>query len=889
VHKIVVHINRTSIVAAALALLVSASSFSLWGWLYQPVTAPDASEQVAGFSFSPFQRHDDPTALKFPSDAAINGDLTLIKQFASRIRTYSSAQFPTLAEMAAKQQIDVTAGIWLTSASQQNDIELAAAKQLSANQKNVSRLIVGNETVLKRVLSVAQLKSYLDSAKRQTGLPVSTAEPWNIWLNNPDLADHVDFITIHLLPYWEGVHIKNAVGHSLFQYDAVKKRFPNKAIVVGEVGWPSNGDPIGLAQASPANQAIFIRQFLVEAKTRNIDYFLMEATDQPWKVVDEGHAGAHWGVFDAHRKAKFSFVGEVAQDPQWMRKAMTSSMLGFVLILLCLARLPRLRFIAKLWFAMAIQSIMAFAIAVLTIPFQTYMRPTDWVALAIFLPTLLMMMAILLAHAFEFAELFWVGSLKRTFNAKPLAPGQSEPFVSIHLACCNEPPDMVIATIASLRSLNYKNFEVLVVDNNTKDDAKWLPVQAYVESLPHNFRFFHLPTWPGYKAGALNFALAQSAPQADVIAVVDSDYVVHSNWLSGLVGFFSDAKVGVVQAPQAHRDWGSQIFRRMMNWEYDGFFRIGMHHRNERNAIVQHGTMTLIKASALRQFGQWSEWCVCEDTELGLRLMGQGLSTVYVDEAVGHGLTPDSFNAFKKQRYRWAQGGMQILRSHWKSLASGTTQSQLSKAQRYHFLAGWLPWVGDALHLMFAIASIGWTFGVLLFPRWFTLPTTLFLLPLGTFVLAKLVVGPLLYWRRVPCNASEILGASIAGMGVSHGIARGVFAGLFSKNARFEVTDKGAGTGAGTRTGTDTHAPAKSRSEWLAVKEEAIMLFGLFCSAICLLLFLPKGNEVQTTNFELWVGLLAVQSLPYVAALACVLLSKRPERQSAAAISVHGV
>jgi exo-beta-1,3-glucanase (GH17 family)/cellulose synthase/poly-beta-1,6-N-acetylglucosamine synthase-like glycosyltransferase len=855
-------LSRLHIFAFALALLVSVCSFALWGWLYQSVSAPNVAARIAGYSFSPFSRHDDPQKNAFPADEQIERDLSLIETNTRRIRTYTSAQFPNLPALASKHQIDVTAGVWLTADTRSNELELNAAG--NAREKSISRLIVGNETVLKQALTVAQLKNYLDQAKRRTGLPISTAEPWNIWMNNPSLADHVDFITIHLLPYWEGIHVKNAVGHALFQYDAVRKRFPNKSVLIGEVGWPSNGEPIGAAQASPANQAIFVREFLKEAERRKLDYFLMEATDQPWKVSEEGHAGAHWGFYDAHRNPKYALSGEVAQDPQWIRKAVTASILGFLLAFLCLSKVPRMRRVAKLWFAVSIQLIIAFAVAVITIPFQTYMRATDWVALAIFIPTLAVMMAILLSHAFEFAELFWVGSLKRTFKSKPLLFGEKQPFVSIHLACCNEPPEMVIATIASLRQLAYENFEVVVVDNNTKDEAKWQPIQAYVESLPENFRFFHLPSWPGYKAGALNFALSNSASHAEIIAVVDADYVVHTNWLSGLVSYFADSNVGVVQAPQAHREWGGQIFRRMMNWEYDGFFRIGMHHRNERNAIVQHGTMTLIKASALREFGQWSEWCVCEDTELGLRLMRQGLSTVYVDDEVGHGLTPDSFSAFKKQRYRWAQGGMQILKKHW--------QANITAAQRYHFAAGWLPWIGDALHLVFALSAIAWTMGVLIFPRWFTLPTTLFLLPLATFVLAKLVVGPLLYWRRVQCKPMEILGASIAGMGVSHAIARGIFAGLFSKNARFEVTDKGAGKGA-----VDGDNNAKRPSVWSAVREESFMLLALFMSALCMAVFLPKGNEVHTTNFELWIGVLAVQSLPYLAAIGCVWLSTRPE------------
>ena len=270
--------------------------------------------------------------------------------------------------------------------------------------------------------------------------------------------------------------------------------------------------------------------------------------------------------------------------------------------------------------------------------------------------------------------------------------------VSIHVACCNEPPEMVIATLKSLAQLQYDRFEVLVIDNNTTTASTWQPVADFVATLPRHFKFFHLPACEGFKAGALNFALAQADSSAEIIAVVDSDYQVEPAWLSSVVGFFEDKNVGVVQTPQAHREWGGHLFRTMMNWEYDGFFRIGMHHRNERNAIVQHGTMTMISARALRAHGAWSEWCVCEDTELGLRLMRQGLSTVYVDRVFGRGLTPDGFAAYNKQRYRWAQGGMQILKAHCKSLLQSGT---LSGGQRYHFLAGWLPWMGDALHLLF--------------------------------------------------------------------------------------------------------------------------------------------------------------------------------------------
>src|SRR5690606_40509536 len=110
---------------------------------------------------------------------------------------------------------------------------------------------------------------------------------------------------------------------------------------------------------------------------------------------------------------------------------------------------------------------------------------------------------------------------------------------------------------------------------------------------------------------------------------------------------------------------------------------ICMHHRNERNAIIQHGTMTLVRKHALESTGSWSEWCICEDAELGLRLMNAGYELRYVDAVLGRGLTPAHFKAFKSQRFRWAFGAMQILKRRWNWL---TKPGPLDAGQRYHFL-----------------------------------------------------------------------------------------------------------------------------------------------------------------------------------------------------------
>ena len=206
-----------------------------------------------------------------------------------------------------------------------------------------------------------------------------------------------------------------------------------------------------------------------------------------------------------------------------------------------------------------------------------------------------LLLFLLIADSFELAETICGRGGATSADARP---GRRDlPKVSIHLAICNEPPEMVIQTLDSLAALDYDNFEVLVIDNNTKDPHIWQPVAEHCARLGPKFRFFPLGKWQGFKAGALNFALRETAPDAEIIGVIDSDYMVGPTGCAhGPV--FADPKVGFVQSPQDYRDNDGSLFKRMMNWEYAGFFhRHG--HRNERNAIIQHGTMTLVRKAAL--------------------------------------------------------------------------------------------------------------------------------------------------------------------------------------------------------------------------------------------------------------------------------------------------
>ena len=179
----------------------------------------------------------------------------------------------------------------------------------------------------------------------------------------------------------------------------------------------------------------------------------------------------------------------------------------------------------------------------------------------------------------------------------------------------------------------------------------------------------------GFKAGALRLALAHTAPDAEIIGVIDADYVVTPDWLTDLVPVFADPKVGLIQAPQDHRDGDRSVMHHAMNGEYAGFFDIGMVQRNEKNAIIVHGTMCLIRRAALEAAGNWSSDTICEDTDLGLTMLEHGWQAHYTNRRYGYGLLPDTFEAYKKQRHRWAYGGFQIIKKHWRHFLPGRAAS----------------------------------------------------------------------------------------------------------------------------------------------------------------------------------------------------------------------
>ena len=840
-----------------IAVTAAALTVSVWALFNRPDPEPPWPDHIQGFSFSPLRAGEDVVVHVLPSEGEINADLALLAGKSDGVRTYTvEGSLGEIPRLARPYHLGVMLGGWVDADQSKTALEMTRLIDIAKHNPNVTHVMVGNEVTLRGDVSTEQLIAYLDEVKGQVKQPVSTAEPWYTWIKNPELVKHVDFITVHMLPYWEGLDVNQAVTYIDLRMQDLHAAYPDKPILIGEVGWPSNGRTRHAAVASPANEAMFLRRFLALAEERHWDYRIMEAFDQPWKERTEGAVGAYWGVWDVNRKPKFELRAPIVRVPHWRTLAGISVLLSVLLLMQLYGRSHTLRKTGRSFLAVVVYATSTVFVWVVYDYTQQYLTVASVLVGVLLLMGMSGVILVLLAEAHEWAEAHWVSTRRRLFQPSA-APDAALPLVSVHVPAYNEPPDMLIQTLDALARLDYPHYEVLVIDNNTRDEAVWKPVQAHCEKLGPRFRFFHVAPLTGFKAGALNFALRHSSPHASVVAVIDSDYVVERGWLRDLAPLFESPCMAIVQAPQDYRDAGQNAFKAMCHAEYRGFFYIGMITRNERNAIIQHGTMTLIRRSVLEQVSGWAEWCITEDAELGLRVFEQGLEAGYIPRSYGQGLMPDTLADYKQQRFRWAYGAVQILKRHAGMLFGGG--GALSLGQRYHFLAGWLPWLSDGFNLLFNLAAVFWSLAMILFPRSIDPPLMIFsALPLALFVF-KLVKLAHLYYTRVGASLRQTLAAALAGLALSHTIGLAVLTGLVTRGRPFFRTPKQA------------HAHALLQALY-DCREEAFMMLGLWLSAWGV--YYAIGTVIR--DMGVWMAVLIIQSVPYCATLVVSLVSAWP-------------
>jgi exo-beta-1,3-glucanase (GH17 family)/cellulose synthase/poly-beta-1,6-N-acetylglucosamine synthase-like glycosyltransferase len=861
-------------VAAVLALVACVHA-GLWVSLRTKESAPDFTGQLASVSYAP---PTDPNSGDIPTAAQIRADLKAIAPYTKAVRTYSSTGGAELVPpIAAEFGLKVTVGAKILkdrdgegkpidSAVRSNEREIRDALDLARKNSNVNAILVGNEAVLTNQITADDLITYIRKVKQSSSVPVSTGEGWDVWIAHPELVSAVDFIAAHVLPYWGGVDAARAVDVTIETYDTLRRLHPGKHVVIAEFGWPSAGPNDVNANPGRSEQTLVLRDFVSRADAYGIDYNIIESIDRPWKTA-EGGVGPYWGLLDASRHAKFSWSGPIV-DPNYLKSAGLAVLLGLLLSLPILAMsgvtlaqtvtLATASNIAGAWFA-----------AIVAFWNGHYFVWGAAFAMALGILLIVPLVAIALARIDEIAAIAFGRPPRRLATSPPIAPEAYAPKVSIHVPACCEPPAMLCATLDAVAKLDYPNLECVVIINNTPDPKFWEPVEAHCKMLGERFKFLRLEKHSGYKAGALRIALEHTAPDADIIGLIDADYAVQPEWLKDLVPHFADPRVGLVQSPQDHRDGDRSVLHHAMNAEYAGFFDIGMVQRNEANAIIVHGTMCLIRREAIADAGSWSSDTIVEDSDLGLTLLERGWMVHYTNRRYGYGLLPDTYDAFKRQRHRWAFGGLQILRKHWRSLLPWS--QSLSPEQKREYGLGWLNWLGaESIGVIVALLNIAWVplvvFGTYQLKDWMVdwrvlfwlhqfgaVPDRILTVPIVASFLVSLAHFVTLYRLRVKATAGQMIGAVCAAMSVQWTVARAVGIGVIKERLPFLRTSKGGNS----RKGADFPA------FWEAIIG-ALLLIGAAALIVT--------NNRQVREINIFAVVLLVQSLPFLAAVAMSLL-----------------
>lgn len=483
----------------------------------------------------------------------------------------------------------------------------------------------------------------------------------------------------------------------------------------------------------------------------------------------------------------------------WLLTDQPASVLPFGLSLLiaalALRRLPDFSTAGRLFLMTYVGMVVGFAIwgiwFLLTIPVSPLTR-------ALLLAGYPLLVVTLPSGLFQ-SITDWEALCRSTWRRRrePPSRGSTEPRtgypkVSLHVPAYAEPPELVTATLDALATLDYPNFEVLVIDNNTKDPALWRPVETHCRRLGPRFRFFHLDDWPGAKAGALNFALAQTARDAEVVGVIDADYLADSDFLAGLIGYFDDPRIGFVQTPHDYREWESSPYLRMCYWEYRYFFASTMVALDEHDAALTVGTMCLIRRRALEEAGGWAEWCVTEDSELAIRIHACGYSSLYLPITFGRGLIPQTLHGYKRQRFRWTYGPIQELKHHFRLFLPKwlkPTPSSLNPIQKALHLNHGLDRLNIGLQFIVmplyaaAVCSMVWHREVIAVPGALWLSATV-----------VLVGGWVMWWlpyrALLRASAQDLIGAFVASKALSHTVTMSAVKSLYTERIHWQRTDK---------------------------------------------------------------------------------------------------
>ncbi len=867
-------------VAAVVALVVCVHA-GLWTLLQRQQSVANVDAPLASVSYSPYARAQHPDYGDRPTAEQIRADLKILSPYTHAIRTYSSTGGVELVPaIAAELGLKVTLGIWIDKDEVRNEREIQSALALARRYSNVNAIVVGNETMLRAEKSVDELIAIIKRVKRQSPVPVTTGETYDVWLGLTDpskpekpgeaqkkleaatkLASAVDFIAAHILPYWDGAPASQAVERTILVYNQLRNVHRGKRIVIAEFGWPSGGYNMRNADPGRIEQATVLRDFVSRAEAIGIDYNVIEAFDQPWKT-NEGGVGMYWGMFDAARQAKFAWSGPVS-DPDHWKVAGLAVLLGLLLSLPLLARRGATTGEA-VTLAVAANLVGAWFANVFAFWQSHYFVWGAAFALGLGIVLLIPLVLIAIARIEEIANIAFGRGPRRLLSAVTAgsqsfstsqdlvgegSAGESfAPKVSIHVPAYREPPEMLKATLDALARLDYPNLECVVVINNTPDPAFWRPVEEHCRLLGERFKFVNEENVRGYKAGAL-------APRARPYRARRRDHRRDRRRLRRAAGLAEGPGAGV-RRPQGRHDPGAAGSPRRRPQRHASRHerricrllrhRHGPAQRGQRHHRARHHVPDPARGDAMR-LAAGRATRSSRTPISGSRCSSSGWQIHYTNRRYGHGLLPDTFQAFKTAA---PSLGLWRLPDPAQALAPSVAGSgRPSRASRSASSrsAGSIGWARNRSASLVAILNLIWV-PVVAFVG-IAIPDKILTIPILAAFVVALAHFLALYRLRVAIPPSQMIGAVVAAMSVQWTVARAVACGIWKESLPFMRTAKG---------GTTSKGP-DFPAFW-----EAVLAALLLIGAVVVVM----TNYKQIREVNIFAAVLVVQSLPFLAAVA---------------------
>lgn len=783
------------------------------------------------------------------SEAEVGRGLLLLKPYTDCVRTYSTLYGMAVVPKIAKQLgMTVVLGVWLDEHETRNMQELSSLKEIlkTPDVSAVQLIVIGNEVLYFDEIPIDSLIRLLSGVRKLTKIPVTTADMENAWVDNPQLVDAVDVIGVHIFPYWQPNYQIDSLLLPLAVWKKLENLYPEKRVMVLETGWPSGGNARRADDVlNVSTQRQFFAGFAPLAAKVGMWYNVIEAFDQPWKInTTEIRTGPHWGILSAAGGDKV--VGIVQMHNRFIlfsfafaffftlllvygfrsHRKMTGHIVGGFFVIVSTYVL--------IWIIIQLQ-----AAYILNLFFYILVAPSAF-----------FMFCILSGHVLQAA--YVAGEPKKLTGpviGKEFSLVDPTNKVSIHIPCRNEDPKQMIRLIGSCLNQTYKNFEVIVIDNNTKDVNVWQPVKTFADRDPR-VKFYHYETLSGFKAGALDVALQHTAPDSSVIAVLDADYEVSPEWLETTLPYLN-GKTAVVQAPQDYRTVSGSPFERLAILEAKIFFEVGMKIRAGANAIIQHGTMCLIDKKTLLGVGGWPTETIVEDADLGVKILERGLNAVYVPIVLGQGIAPQNFSELTRQRFRWAYGSVQILKNSFKLFF---WKSGLSLKQRFNFIAGWIFWWLHFLYPVFIVVTVLGTYYILTEIRHVPIAELSYLL--FYYLVWTAVVNFVLYRKFLKATFKELFLLLIFGASLTYTLVKAVIYGLATSKYPFLNTRKKAGL-------------AQKIKDW----EQGIAGFAMLGVVLAQALDIYFTYGFRKGDLLLWQLTLILVALPSIATMIVLVIS----------------